>query len=90
MIRTETYERSVICMTMATVGERYQVVIPKAERKRLGLKPRSKVNVEVRDGCLILHPLTAEGIRGLGKDLADGSDPADYVRKLRAEWGERQ
>ena len=76
-------------MTTATVGQRYQVVIPKEERRRLGLKPFSKVNVEVRDGCLVLHPLTTDGVRGLGADLADGTDATDFVRQLRAEWGQR-
>jgi len=77
-------------MTTATVGRRYQVVIPKAERLRLGLKPFSKVNVEARANCLVLHPMTMHGVRGLGKDLADATDATDYVRQLRAEWGQRQ
>jgi len=76
-------------MTTATVGQRYQVVIPKKERRSLGLKPKSKVNVEVRDGCLVLHPVTTDGIRGLGAGLADGTDATDYVCHLRAEWGRR-
>lgn len=73
-------------MTSATVGKRYQVVIPRAERRRLGLRPLSKVNIEARDGCLVVYPVTSRGLRGLGAELADGTDATDYVCRLRAEW----
>jgi len=73
-------------MTRATVGERYQVVIPKRERTRLHLRPHSRVNIEARDRCIIIYPVTGETLRGIGKLIADGTDATDYVRKLRAEW----
>lgn len=76
-------------MTTATVGERYQVVIPREERGRVRLRPRSKVNVEARAGCIVIYPVTTRGIRGIGTDIVDGSDATDYVKKLRAEWGHR-
>lgn len=34
-------------MTTATVGDRFQVVIPRKERERIGLKPRMKVQWDV-------------------------------------------
>lgn len=76
-------------MTTATVGQRYQVVIPRAERQRLGLRPLSRVNVEGNNQCIILYPVTSKGVRGIGKELVDGKDATDYVKKLRAEWGGR-
>ena len=76
-------------MTTATVGSRYQVVIPKEERHRLGLRPMSRVNVEAREDCIVLYPSTSKGLRGLGASLADGTDATDYVRRLRKEWGLR-
>lgn len=76
-------------MTTAKVGQRYQVVIPRAERQRLGLRPASRVHVEGGDHCIVLYPVTSKGLRGLGRELADGGDAADYVKKLRAEWGSR-
>jgi AbrB family looped-hinge helix DNA binding protein len=76
-------------MTIATIGKRFQVVIPSRERKRLGLKPHSKVDVEVQDRDLVIHPLDAKGWRGIGTDMKDGSDATDYVRKLRMEWDSR-
>ena len=75
-------------MSNATIGARYQVVIPKREREQVGLRPHSKVVVEAADGVVVIRPLPEEGWRGIGRGLADGSDATDYVRKLRAEWGE--
>jgi AbrB family looped-hinge helix DNA binding protein len=89
MMNARSNDRNRDHMTTATVGRRYQVVIPKAERQRLGLRPLSKVNVEAQGNCLILHPLTTAGVRGLGRELADAMDATDYVRQLRAEWGQR-
>lgn len=76
-------------MTSAAVGSRFQVVIPREERRRLGIKPMSRVNVEARQDCIVLFPVTTRGLRGLGAELADGSDATEYVRHLRAEWGRR-
>jgi AbrB family looped-hinge helix DNA binding protein len=73
-------------MTKAKVGSRYQVVIPKAERRRVKLRPHSIVNVEARENYLVLYPVTGHGWRGIGRALADGTDATDYVKKLRSEW----
>ena len=77
-------------MSTATIGTRYQVVIPKREREQLGLRPNSKVVVEVADGAVIIRPLPDAGWGGIGRSLADGVDATDYVKKLRAEWEVRR
>ena len=76
-------------MTTATVGARYQVVIPRKERNRMGLKPHSKVSVESRGDCLVIYPVRADAFRGIGHELRDGTDATDYVRRLRQEWAGR-
>ena len=73
-------------MTIATVGKRYQVVIPLKERKQLNLKPNSKVEVTIEGDKLVIYPISLASFRGIGRDLSDGVDPADYVKKLRREW----
>ncbi len=73
-------------MSTATIGTRYQIVIPKREREQLGLRPHTKVVVEVSDGAVVIRPLPEGGWRGIGGELADGTDATDYVKKLRAEW----
>ncbi len=76
-------------MTIATIGSRYQVVIPRQVRARLKLKPKSKVEVEARDDHVVIYPIGETRYRGIGRELADGTDAADYVRRLREEWSDR-
>ena len=76
-------------MTQATIGERYQVVIPRRERETLGLKAHAQVWIEARGDHLVLQPLTPGNQRGIGREMRDGVDATDYVRKLRAEWDHR-
>ncbi len=76
-------------MTTAKVGQRFQVVIPRAERQKLGLRPFSRVNMECRGRCIVMYPATTSGLRGIGRELSDGRDATDYVKQLRSEWGSR-
>ncbi len=51
----------------ATISTKYQVVIPKPLRERLGLKPKQKLTVIEKDGMLILiPPKTLNDLRGIG------------------------
>lgn len=76
-------------MTEATIGARYQVVIPKSERRRLKLKPGLKVDVHAENDRIVIYPVANQSWRGIGKDIADGVDASDYVKRLREEWEER-
>lgn len=73
-------------MTTATIGSRYQVVIPKRVRQSFGLQPFSRVSIEARPDCIVIYPETSANLRGLGAAIADGTDASDYVKRLRAEW----
>ncbi len=73
-------------MSTTTIGTRYQVVIPKRERELLGLRPHAKVTVDVSDGAVVIRPLPDDGWRGVGRNLANGTDATTYVKKLRGEW----
>jgi AbrB family looped-hinge helix DNA binding protein len=76
-------------MTIATVGKRYQVVIPLNERKKLNLRPNSKVEVTIEGDKLVIYPISPSSFRGIGRDLSGGIDAGDYVKKLRREWEDR-
>jgi AbrB family looped-hinge helix DNA binding protein len=89
MMFSNLYDIGGICMSIATVGSRYQVVIPRAARKLIPLRPHSKVNIEVRDHCLVVYPVNVARWRGIGKALSSGKDATDYVRSLRSEWSRR-
>jgi AbrB family looped-hinge helix DNA binding protein len=82
------YDKKEKRMTTATIGSKYQVVIPSRERKLLGLKPHSKVLVEAMNDFIIVRPYRKK-LRGIGKALANGQDATDYVKKLRKEWESR-
>jgi AbrB family looped-hinge helix DNA binding protein len=73
-------------MTTVTVGERYQVVIPKEIRERAGLKKHSQLQVSIENDGIVLRVPRVSALRGIGRDLADGMDATAYVRELRAEW----
>jgi AbrB family looped-hinge helix DNA binding protein len=73
-------------MSHAMVGKRYQVVIPLKERRKLNIKPNTKVDIVVEGNRLVIYPLSAQHLRGIGREVANGKDPTDYVRKLRSEW----
>ncbi|MCD6117434.1 AbrB/MazE/SpoVT family DNA-binding domain-containing protein [bacterium] len=77
-------------MSIATVGARYQIVIPAKERKRIGLKPNQKVNVTADRDCIIVEPIGSQSLRGITRELNDGTDAAAYINKLRNEWNTRR
>lgn len=77
-------------MSIATIGARYQVVIPAKVRKRIGLKPNQKINVSVEDDRIILEPIGYRRIRGITREVRDGVEATDYIRKLRSEWENRK
>jgi len=61
-----------------TISSKYQVVIPKAAREHLNLKPNQKLTVIEKDGMLILIPQsTLEDLRG----IAAGVKTDDYREK---------
>ena len=61
-----------------TISSKYQVVIPKAVRERLHLRPQQKLTVLEKDGMLILVPqVKLEALRG----IARGAKVADYRDK---------
>ena len=89
MIDLRKYEIEVTNMTIATIGKRYQVVIPQKERNKLNIKPNSKVEVTAEGDKLVIYPISPASFRGIGRDLSEEIDATDYVEKLRREWEER-
>lgn len=61
-------------MDMTLVSTKYQVVIPKAVRKKVGLKPGTRMRVNVRGEQIILSP---------AKTGKEWSWPDDYIKNLR-------
>ena len=71
------------------LSSKYQVVIPKEARKKLGLRAGDQLAVEVEGGKVILRPRPknyTNYMLGLGKEIWEGIDASEYVRKERESW----
>lgn len=54
-----------------TISSKYQVVIPKAVREHLNLKPKQKLTVIEKDKMVILVPQTTlEELRGIAPGIS--------------------
>jgi len=52
----------------ATVEEKGRVVIPSSVRRRLGIKPGTELEVDVKDGGIVMRPkrrLSAKDLQGV-------------------------
>ena len=57
-------------MSMVTVSPKYQVVIPKEIRERMGIKPGQQVHMTIYKGHLVVVPLRPiEEMRGFAKGI---------------------
>jgi len=76
-------------MATATVSSKYQVVIPREVREKLGIRAGDQLIVEVDDGKVVMHLRPRSYTRymlGLGKEVWRGVDATEYVRKERGSW----
>jgi len=44
-------------MTMAWISEKGQVTLPAKARRKLGMEPKSRVEIEVRDKEIVIRPV---------------------------------
>ena len=71
------------------VGPKYQVVIPSEIRQRIKIKPQDEVLVDIIGDVVIIIPKPAsftDFIIGLCKEVWEGIDTKDYLRKERESW----
>lgn len=78
-------------MDRTKMSSRGQVVIPKRIRQTLELPGGTEFLVHLADGKILLEPMKSftEALRGLGKEVWQEIDPADYVNQERDDWEER-
>ncbi|HSF43723.1 MAG TPA: AbrB/MazE/SpoVT family DNA-binding domain-containing protein [Thermoanaerobaculia bacterium] len=70
-----------------TVSVRWQTVIPQEVREALRIEPNSKLEWEVKEGFILVHPIPADPVRaslGFFRDL-DSSKKPSLTRELLAE-----
>ncbi len=67
-----------------TISSKYQVVIPKAARERLNLKPHQKLSVIEKDGMIILIPWSPlKALRGIA---AGANTDGHREKRDRQRW----
>lgn len=72
-----------------TISSKYQVVIPKAVRKALELRPGDQLLVQLEDGKIVmrLRPQSyTKHLRGLHKNVWKGLEATEYVKRERESW----
>ena len=68
------------------VNGRYQIILPAAARKKLGISAGDQLLVDVQDGMIVLAPQPedyVEYIKGRHKEVWDGVDTAVYLAAER-------
>lgn len=71
------------------LSSKNQVVVPALARKRLGIKAGDRLVWKVKKDKVEVVPRElswTDYTAGLGKKAWQGSDPAEYINKLRDEW----
>ncbi len=75
-------------MLQTLVSSKYQIVIPKAVRKKISIKPGQKLNVYLIDDKIMLTPKRIwpqdyiKELRGLWKN----TNPIDFLEQDRNSW----
>jgi len=75
--------------TVVTLSAKNQIVIPRAAREALQLKPGQQLLVMVRDDHIVMVPQPDDFVsrlRGLHKDVWQGKDTNEYLKNERDGW----
>jgi antitoxin PrlF len=76
-------------MQTVKVSDKFQIAVPAAVRRQLGIKRGDRLLVHVRGNHILLMPEPdsyADRLAGLHAEIWSGVDPAEYVRHEREEW----
>ena len=75
--------------TLITVSSKYQIVIPREAREKLDLKAGDKLIIKANNEKIIIYPQPKSYTKyslGLGKEVWQGIDATEYVKKERQTW----
>ncbi|MBI3335699.1 MAG: AbrB/MazE/SpoVT family DNA-binding domain-containing protein [Candidatus Portnoybacteria bacterium] len=76
-------------MPQSKISSKYQLVLPKEVRKKLGLSKGSRLSFYATKRWAILLPYPEDWTEhgwGLGKRVWKGIDPLEYIRQERVSW----
>jgi AbrB family looped-hinge helix DNA binding protein len=73
-----------------TVSVRWQTVIPQEVREALKIEPNSKLDWEVRDGCIVVHPIPSDPIRAARGMFRQGGPTTEVLLAERKRERQRE
>ena len=74
---------------MVKVSSKYQIVIPREAREKLNLKAGDRLIIKANNEKIIIYPQPksyAKYALGLGKEIWQGIDATEYVKRERETW----
>lgn len=74
-------------MDIVYISDKGQVTLPAKIRKRLGIKPKSKMDIEVRDNEIVLKPIKSiMDVKGIFRGITKGETKDwDTIRRETEE-----
>lgn len=75
-------------MAEGLVSTKYQIVIPKKIRQKIGLKPGQKLNIYTLDDSIVITPTNKwpeEHLKGL-RNLWRTTDIKTFLKEERSSW----
>ncbi len=70
----------------STISVRWQTVIPQEIREALNIQPNTKLDWEVRDGYIVVHPIPSDPVKAaLGMFKGRGPTTDDLLAERRRE-----
>jgi AbrB family looped-hinge helix DNA binding protein len=81
-------------METAKLSQKYQIVVPREVRKKMGLQAGSRLHlypVDEKSALLLKHPENyVEALKGLGGDIWRKLGGANrYIKQERVSWGKK-
>ena len=72
------YGMEVVVVSSAKVSNKGQITLPAAMRRKLSIRPNSRVDIELRDDEIVVRPLrSVSELRGVFRHCATGG-PMDW------------
>jgi AbrB family looped-hinge helix DNA binding protein len=74
---------------MVKVSSKYQIVIPREAREKLDLKAGDKLIIKANNEKITIYPQPKSYAKysvGLGKEIWQGVNATEYVKKERQTW----
>lgn len=80
-------------MGTVKVSRKNQIAVPSEVRRKLGIRPGDRLQVEVEEGKMVLRPEAddwVDRLASIAPEIWEGVDAQEYVNELRGEWSHRE